>query len=256
MQSSEKLNKTRKFWDNLANHDAQSSVLDPNDTLGAKTRYIREVTSQAFKSALNNSPTPSTLLDFGCGTGQNFSLLKSLGYQVAGVDISFPLLLQAQSKNNKDIIKVQYDGYNLPFADNSVQTVISYGVLIYLIHSKDLLKCLKEINRVLCPSGKLIAIEQTTKKDKLSNDAIKLQRSKTQFIQAFLSAGFDFQSANILRRGHFPLIYLIRYGLIPDYLFPYIAKLEKTLGLMFPKQFLDYADTMFILKKSFYRNKK
>lgn len=249
MQSSSKIKQSREYWDNLSWHDVSCSVLDPNDTLGYKNYYIRSIALSALHEALSELSSQSQILDFGCGTGQNFSLLKDMKLQPIGMDISFPLLYQAINHGEPDIPCIQYDGNNIPLSDSSVHAILTFSVLIYLVDDNDLAQCLKEMHRILIPGGRAIVIEQMTRNDRLSTDSIKYQRNRNHYQNLFAQAGFTCQSSTTLRRGHFPLLYLIRYGLLPKVFFPHLAKLEKWIGNIAPDPVLDYTDTMFILEK-------
>jgi hypothetical protein len=62
-------------------------------------------------------------------------------------------------------------------------------------------------------------------------------------LQAFREAGFTTQWRQI-RRGHFPLVYPIRYGLVPQGWLPRIAGLESRLWCNAPLPRFDYADVL------------
>lgn len=96
---------------------------------------------------LKNRISPnSKILDLGCG---NCCLSKKLGnhYDITSVDVV------DKSKCDKPII---YDGYTLPFDDNSFDIVIASFVLHHIKH-KDFI--LKEMERVA--RNKIIIVEDT-----------------------------------------------------------------------------------------------
>ncbi len=244
------ISKTRDFWDQLAKYDSTASVIDPNDKKGYKNLYIRSLITKILFDTLDNIPMNSMVLDFGCGTGQNFPTMEALSLNTIGLDISHSLLLQA--KNNwrqTSATCIQYDGIHIPLREESIWSTITYVVLNYLIDDQEMTRCLTEVNRVMKPNGIFIAIEQTTRKHRTNYNEMKCQRTQEEFIDLFNKSGFTCISRRSVRRGHFPLIYAIRYGLIPKKFFPFCAFLESLIGKILPTPLFDYADTVFILKK-------
>ena len=248
MSSSKHIKAAREYWDSLSSHAPDSSVLDPADTLGRKNAYVRMLTQEAFRQALDEVESGALVLDFGCGTGQNHDLLKHLGHRLIGIDLSYPLLHQAAERHT-DGRFILYDGQDLPLQSSTMDAVIIYVVLGYIVDRSNIEHTIAELFRVLKPGGRVVAIEQTRRKTVLRENGLKMHRSIPDYRELFESAGFHVCQSSILRRGHFPLIYMIRYGLIPVSLFPAIAKLERWLGNTVPRQAIDYAETLFLLEK-------
>ncbi|NJD75777.1 MAG: class I SAM-dependent methyltransferase [Candidatus Methanoperedens sp.] len=96
------------------------------------------------------------ILDIGCGSGLQTTLLASLGGNVTGIDITEGLIRLANYKiqNQKlDSFCFTSDAESLPFKDNSFDIINCCGsVLDYMDHKKGI----KEIGRVLKPNGILI----------------------------------------------------------------------------------------------------
>ena len=84
------------------------------------------------------------ILDVGCGTG---ALQKQLGDGVVGVDLSEGMLGHAGGA------RAAADVTRLPFADHTFDVVASISSLHYW---GDPVGALKEIRRVLRPSGRLV----------------------------------------------------------------------------------------------------
>ncbi len=60
---------------------------------------------------------PKKILDIGCGTGKQISLLPN-DVNIVGVDISLPMLKIANKQSPNKCI--QADAVNLPFQDNEI----------------------------------------------------------------------------------------------------------------------------------------
>ncbi len=89
------------------------------------------------------------ILDIGCGGGRHYFCAYG---KVIGVDPVLPLLLMARQIYDE---VYQSSGYNLPFADESFDYVVSSDVLGHIgAENKDQL--FAEIHRVLKPGGRTI----------------------------------------------------------------------------------------------------
>lgn len=243
------MKENRRYWDEQARYGRYRAVIDPNDISGYKNSYIISIRDRAILNALNGVPPNAVVLDFGCGSGNLSKTVAENGYRPVGVDISFDLLQYTHSLDGKSGLFVQYDGHRLPFSSNCFDACLTFWVLNYLTEIDLFRQSLNEIIRVMKPGGRLIAIEQTRRKAKLKPDERKLQRTSAEFLLLFAQAGFQIRQCRIIRRGHFPLIYLIRYKLIPPYFFQSIGSIEGFLGRIFKRNLVDYADTMFVLEK-------
>ena len=86
------------------------------------------------------------LLDLGCGSKPHKLLFKNVNYM--GLDT------ENSAHNHIDSdADIYYDGNNLPFLDNSFDSVISFQVIE---HVKDLDQTIKECKRILKINGKLL----------------------------------------------------------------------------------------------------
>lgn len=93
------------------------------------------------------------ILDVGCGAGRVTSVLAARGYDATGVDISRSLLARANSEY-PDIEFVLSDVSDLPFASDSYKYVMfAFNGLDYLVPVELRRDALREIRRVLAPSG-------------------------------------------------------------------------------------------------------
>lgn len=96
-------------------------------------------------------PDQAKVLDVGCNSGEMMKLLKDAkGCDVIGIDVSETALAIAKSKG---LNVMNADAEALPFDDASFDVVILREVLV---HIHEPVKALKEIRRVLKPSGFLL----------------------------------------------------------------------------------------------------
>jgi SAM-dependent methyltransferase len=99
-----------------------------------------------------------TVLDFGCGSGENLIPLVERGANVIGIDISPELIQLAGERLNKAgknaALKVA-SAYETGLADESVDVVFSMS----LLHHLDLPTVNQEIRRILRPGGLFILKE-------------------------------------------------------------------------------------------------
>lgn len=107
-------------------------------------------------------PVGSEVLDAGCGTGVHSIRTAKAGFRVKAIDISRTVLDDAKRRATSEgvVDKIDFevaDLTKLQFADNSFQSIFSWGVLI---HVPDIDKALVELARVLKPGGRL-ALQMT-----------------------------------------------------------------------------------------------
>ena len=97
------------------------------------------------------------VLDVGVGTGKNLKYYPA-GCSVIGIDNSAGMLEKAREKARgmKNITLLLMDAEHLEFPANSFDYVVTTFVLCSI---PDPVKALKEIRRVLKPSGELISLE-------------------------------------------------------------------------------------------------
>jgi ubiquinone/menaquinone biosynthesis C-methylase UbiE len=117
---------------------------------------------RAARLALDLQPG-DRVLDLACGTGLNFPRLRELvgeHGQVVGADLTPAMLDIARSlitsKGWQNVEVREADAANLPFADASFDKVlISFALNII----PDYVKAIEEVQRVLVPGGRFVALE-------------------------------------------------------------------------------------------------
>ncbi len=111
------------------------------------------------------SPLKGKILEVGIGTGNNIEFYGKEA-KVTGIDFSEKMLEKAREKliqsRKKNITLKQMDAENLNFKDNSFDYVVTSCVFCSVPNP---IKGLKEIRRVLKPTGKLIMIEHVLSKN-------------------------------------------------------------------------------------------
>ncbi len=106
------------------------------------------------------NPQPfEKILDFGFGTASQTLLLKQFcpSADIIGVDVDSNILDIAKKKLKKEGLSIQldlYDGYQLPYSDNSFDKILS-SLVFHQLDRIAKVNALTELFRVLKPSGTL-----------------------------------------------------------------------------------------------------
>ena len=246
---SQLLQKQKDLWNRLAEYGAERSVLDPNDRSGKKNAYIRYTVTKMLAKEFGCPDHASVLVDFGCGSGRNSRHLLDIGYSIIGIDISSELLNYTVEHRKSNDLFVLYNGESLPVLDNSIDGGFTNGVLICIIDDQVVGKILSQLYGAVKPGGRMVFVEQVRRSRRMLNCGTKLQRTHNDYLKLLSSAGFIVTADDVIRRGHFPFIYLIRYNLLPSFCLPWVASLESRIGKYFKKPLFDYAVTAFVCEK-------
>lgn len=243
---------SRDFWNALGDRRGQAAAVDPNDRRGLKNAYISLVRDVAILEALRSVPETATVLDFGTGTGTFLSALRvAMPRSLAiGTDVSGVMLRHAVRRDPalSDALFL-YDGSRLPISDCSIDAVTTGGVLLYFRGDQDFEAICREFQRVLRPGGRVIAVEQVRRRTLHDAGNAKVQRSPEEFIRLFESGGLRLETWRQVRRARFPLVYAIRYGLVPSAMHAAVARLESMLWADSAPPKWDYADASFSFVK-------
>ncbi len=107
-----------------------------------------------FESIKPLVPSGGSLLDIGCGNGRLYELFRGADIRYTGVDASEQMVVIARGRwRDSGATFIKASALNLPFPDNSFNTVVLAAVLHH-IPGKDLqIQALREAARVLAPGG-------------------------------------------------------------------------------------------------------
>ena len=111
---------------------------------------------QLARAVSDLAPPGGELLDLGCGSGELARHLAARGYRVTGCDIAPTMLRQAAAADERRAVRwvrLEPGWQALPFADGSLDAVVSASVLEYV---PDPGAVLAECARVLRPGGVLV----------------------------------------------------------------------------------------------------
>jgi ubiquinone/menaquinone biosynthesis C-methylase UbiE len=114
-------------------------------------RGFRRFVTPLLERAVRDSPSPS-ILDCGCGTGHNLTLLRKYGRAV-GIDLAASGLAHARRRGDRAV--AQASVVSLPFGPESFDLVTSFDV-IYSLPDEAETSAISEMFRVLRPGGHLV----------------------------------------------------------------------------------------------------
>ncbi len=120
---------------------------------------IQRATSRIREQSLNHLPGKGGLrvLVNGVGTGLDLPYLP-LSHDYIGLDLTDAMLRRARSRSgNLQILLVQGNSLNLPFADNCFDYVVLHLILAVV---PDPVQCLKETARVLKTGGQILLLDK------------------------------------------------------------------------------------------------
>ncbi len=239
-----------EYWGARNRRYGEAASYDIHDRLGLKNRYLRVVRDRAVLAALSEVAPGGRVLDLGCGTGSLSRCLVSQRLRVVGLDIAGELLQHARRQQLAPGASfVLYGGESIPLRTGSVDACVTYLVLGHVTEAQVLERLLGEVERVLRPNGVLAAIEQTSRRQRRSRDQMKVQRTAGEYLAHLCQTGFSEVTARTVRRGHFPLTYAIRLGLVPGRALSRLATLESWLGRHLPAPCFDYAETLLVARR-------
>jgi ubiquinone/menaquinone biosynthesis C-methylase UbiE len=127
-------------------------------TLGRERRFRERLLAPA------ELKPGESVLDIGCGTGGlAIAAARQVGAtgSVRGIDPSPPMIDRARRKASKARLGITFDlahSQSLPFPDATFDVILS-TLMLHHIPRADREKALREVRRVLKPTGRLLAVD-------------------------------------------------------------------------------------------------
>ncbi|HVP80504.1 MAG TPA: class I SAM-dependent methyltransferase [Thermodesulfobacteriota bacterium] len=229
-------------WGKLSQKGYLASGIDPGDRKGHKNYYIDLLQKMALKEVLEFKGD-ELVLDFGCGSGRIAYWIAPRVKKVVGVEITPEMINLAESnRTERNVEFVLYDSVHFPIFPFPFDFIISVGVLQTV--KRELLKnTLSSLAQYLKKDGMFCFIEQVSDSPKRGRPGLK------EYLDAFGSSGMECLQHYPIRKGRWWLLYLIRYGLIPQKWFSKIAVWEMNKNRKKEDKILYYKDFLFLLKK-------
>lgn len=139
-------------------HDRRFEGGDQIRQAANKYYTATDTAKQRYRECIKAKCSNARLLEYGCGTGSEFSTWELAGSNVVGIDISEQAVQIARADALKSNLAAQFHVMNaeaLSFPNCSFDLVVGTGILHHLsLHS-----AYSEIARVLRPGGEAIFFE-------------------------------------------------------------------------------------------------
>ncbi len=126
-----------------------------------ENRVTRE--SNFYKTVFSNNDV-KTILDCACGTGHHVIMLKQMGYDVKGSDISPAMIQKAKSNSDKLGLKIplkisDFKNISKIYSEQFDAVICVGNSLPHLFTNKEIFEALSEIYKVLRQNG-IFILEQ------------------------------------------------------------------------------------------------
>jgi ubiquinone/menaquinone biosynthesis C-methylase UbiE len=120
-----------------------------------------EVISALLNLSRENEVLDKTVLEIGCGVGNNIIPIAKLGYEAYGIDISELAILEAKRRSLQENVRIEFTSGSvekLPYESNFFSFIIDRSVLTCTT-PEVITQSLDEILRVLKPGGIFMAFD-------------------------------------------------------------------------------------------------
>ncbi len=232
----------RVDWSQRAEEGFLASGIDPADRRGHKNYYIDLLQKMALEEILKLKGD-EVVLDFGCGSGRFSYWIAPRVKKVIGLEITPEMIELAERNRTAENVEFKvYDGVHFPSLPYSFDLLLSVGVL-QIMKGERLKSSLSSLARYLKEDGRLYLVEQ-------ASDNPKMRRPNVEaYLQAFKESKLECLQYYPIRKGRWWMLYLIRYGVIPEGRFRKIAFYELEKRKREKGYIRFYKDFIFLLRK-------
>lgn len=119
------------------------------------SKHLENIRLYELNLVMNDLNKKDSILEIGAGAGWQAKALSDNGYSVSAIDVE-----NTNYKEEQIYSVIDYDGYTIPFDDNSFDIVFSSNVLEHIPH---IVEFQEEIRRVLKDDGKCIHLLPSSK---------------------------------------------------------------------------------------------
>ena len=140
-------------WGNPERAKAYAALEFPN-TYYLAYRDLPEIIARHVKGTRG--------VDFGCGAGRSTRFLKSLGYDMIGIDIAEDMLAQARSHDPDGDYRLVRDGEYAMLGNGTFDIVQSIFTFDNIPGWENRAMILRALAALLSPSGSLVMLDSTT----------------------------------------------------------------------------------------------
>jgi SAM-dependent methyltransferase len=138
---------------------AGSPWSSPGTVAGFAQSPPNEVLMRFADARLPDAPR-ARALDLGCGAGRNAVPLAEMGWEVVGLDLSWPMLVAAAARAREagvaDRLRLALAPMDrLPIADHSIDFIIAHGIWNLAPSSAEFRRAVAEAGRVAHPGAAL-----------------------------------------------------------------------------------------------------
>lgn len=123
------------------------------DEFASEFSESRQIFWEELKFLKEYAQKGDRILDIGCGNGRLSDLFKNEGMEYTGIDFSEKLIKIAKEERGKNGKFIQANALDLPFENNSFDTIFSIAVLHHTPSKENRMRFIFEANRVLKPGG-------------------------------------------------------------------------------------------------------
>lgn len=219
--------------------DQGINLADPRDRLGIKSAYITDLQIRALRQMLGESP--GRVLDLGCGFGRTTGSLAGLGWDVVGAEPSVRVLRHARAYH-PSVSFVAAALPKLPFPKGAFDTVLLINVVrsLHLLGIKDIIGGAADL---LDTEGRLVVLDNVRPEHP---DYVE----EGWLVEFLREHGLSLELRRAIRASRWPLIYAIRYGLVPRILLPWLIRWELHRMSKAGRPRFGYHNVVFVFRRS------